>query len=345
MTQPPQTLPPLSLKAKLFMGLFGVLLGLGALFSAQYFLRPTTEGIEFENVEDFRNALNDSRGNGKYRRPDGSLPFVAVITAHPSDDIIYTLRPNLNDNFTGVTLTTNSHGMRSPERPNEKPPGIYRIALMGDSFAFGWGVDQNQGFAQVIENELNQKHNGQPRIEVLNFGIPGYSTFQEVALFQERALQFKPDAVLVFLVDNDFDFPFFIRDHSKPSGLVQSFSLRKVGKSDNPLLQAQRDAMKGKDPVSSFRRLDSICKNAGIASFVVVNPRKEWREITSKLAPLRDSTSIHLLSIGESFEQIVQEKGYKDSDMNLPNDPHPTALRHRIYGELISSQLSPFIKQ
>jgi hypothetical protein len=345
MTNNSRPTEPLNLKAKLILAAFGSLLGLGALSIAYYTLRPTTEGVEFENVDDFRNALKDSRGNGKYRRPDGSLPFVAVINPHPSDEIIYTLRPNLKDNFTGVTVTTNSQGMRSPERPIEKPDGVYRIALMGDSFAFGWGVDQEKGFAQVIEDRLNQAFEGHPKVEVLNFGIPGYSTFQEVALFQERALQFKPDAVLVFLVDNDFDFPFFIRDNSKPSGLVQSFSLGRLGQSNNPLLQAQKEAMKGKDPMSSFVKLNSIAKPAGLESFVAINPRKGWREITKKLSPLKDTTLIHLIDIGEPFELIVREKGYTDADMNLPNDPHPTALRHQIYGELMSERMAPIIRQ
>lgn len=326
------------MKERILLALFGALLGITSAVGAFLLLSPSREGVEFESVEEFRDALKDSRGDGRYRRPDGSLPFVAVIESNPSDDIIYTLRPHLNDNFTGVNVKTNSLGMRSPERPIDKPAGVYRIALMGDSFAFGWGVDQDKGFAQVLEDSLNSQFKGTKTFEVLNFGIPGYATFQELALFQERALQCKPDAVLFFVVDNDFDFPFFIKDKSKANALVRSISLGSVESSESQ--KARKELLAGRDPVSSFLKLDEVARRERIASFVAVNPRKNWRGILKKFSPLREKTSIRFIDFGDDFEKIVAEKGYTDSDMNLPNDPHPTALRHRIYGELLAQGIA-----
>ena len=331
-------------RTNIILALIGSTIGLVAVYCAKLILLPKREGTEFKSVEDFRSALNDSRANGRYRRPDGSLPFAAVINSHPSDDIIYTLKPNLNDNFTGVNVKTNSFGMRSPERPIIKPSVTFRIALMGDSFAFGWGVDIKSGFAQVIEDLLNQDLNGSPKVEVLNFGIPGYSTFQEVALFQERALQFEPDAVLVFLVDNDFDFPFFIKDSSKESGLVQSFSLSRIDRSNAPLLNAQKAAMKDKGPVKSLTRLIQLTDPLHIPVYLAVNPRRDWRNIMKKLSKLHE-TSLHFLEFGAEFEEIVKKNGYTDKDLNLPKDPHPTALRHSIYGKLIAQELVETIQQ
>ena len=263
---------------------------------------------------------------------------MAVIESNPSDDIIYTLRPHLNDNFTGVTVRTNSLGMRSPERPIEKPAGVYRIALMGDSFAFGWGVEQEKGFAQVLEDSLNARFNGSKKFEVLNFGIPGYATFQEVALFQERALQFKPDAVLFFFVENDFDFPFFIKDKSKSDTLVRSLTLG--GAESATSQKARKELLDGRDPVSSFVKLDELARREGIVSFLAINPRKNWRGILKKLSPLKERTSIRFIDFGGEFQRIVADNGYKDADLNLPNDPHPTALRHRIYGELLAKGMA-----
>ena len=101
--------------------------------------------------------------------------------------------------------------------------------------------------------------------------------------------------------------------------------------------------MRGKDPVSSLRILDTVVKESGIQSFVVVNPRKDWRSITKRLAPLRAETKIQILDIGTEFERIEKINGYSSADLNLPNDPHPTILRHRIYGELMASRLAGFI--
>ena len=329
------------MKERIVLVLFGSFVGLLGALGAYYFLSPSRDGVEFESVEGFRTALKDPRAAGKYRRPDGSLPFVAVIEENPSDDIIYTLRPNLHDNFTGVLVDTNSFGMRSPERPIAKPAGVYRIALMGDSFAFGWGVAQKEGFAQVIEDLLNQRFKGAPLVEVLNFGIPGYSTFQEVALFKERAVSFRPDAVLFFLVDNDFDFPFFIRDSSKGNALVRSISLGAFGGAEYK--RAQKELLVGRDPISSFLKLDEMAREQGVKAFLAVNPRKNWRVIMRRLEALRGKTQIRFIDFGESFEDIVKEKGYTDADLNLPDDPHPTALRHRIYGELIAQDLAQYV--
>lgn len=327
------------MKSNIILATFGTILGLLGVYLAQLVLVPSRDGTEFASINDFRAALNDERASGKYRRPDGSLPFAAIIEPHPSDDVIYTLKPGLNDNFTGVNVRTNSFGMRSPERPLEKAPGVYRIALMGDSFAFGWGVREEEGFAHVIERELNEKIKGERRFEVLNFGIPGYSTFQEVALFQERAMRFSPDAVLVFLVDNDFEFPFFIKDPGKPSGLVQSFSLARIGRPDDKRLRAQKELMKGKGPVPSLRKLSAFAREQSIPVYVVVNPRRDWRAISKRLARLRSDPGLQFLDIGDQFERYVDQHKLSNEELNLPNDPHPTALRHRIYGELIAQHL------
>lgn len=333
------------MKANIILLLFGCFLGIAAAeVSSRYLLKPK-EGTEFENIADFRKSLNDPRSKGHTRKSDGSLPFVAVVEPHPSDEIIYTLKANLDDRFTGVRVQTNSQGMRSPERPVEKKPGVYRLALLGDSFAFGWGVEQPQIFAQVIENRLNGSLPKERRAEVFNMGVPGYSTFQEAALFRERGLQFKPDGVLVFFIDNDFDFPFFIRDKASPIGLVESFSLGRIGAQViNPKLSQQRLAKAGLDPNTVLEKLGDELSQQSVPLFVAINPRKDWKLIQKRLPVLRARPNVHLLEIGNDFDSIVTKNGYTTNDLNLPKDPHPTPLRHSIYGELLAAELEPFTK-
>jgi len=121
----------------LFIG-FGVAAGLAAANLLAHFLIPNGKAREFSSIDDFRGALNDQRADGKHRRKNGSLPFAAVIVPEPDDKLIYTLKPHLNDNFTGVTVRTNSQGMRSPERPIEKPPSTYRLAVLGERCQSLW---------------------------------------------------------------------------------------------------------------------------------------------------------------------------------------------------------------
>lgn len=102
-------------------------------------------------------------------------------------------------------IKINSQGFRDREFPAEKPAGTYRIVAIGDSFTFGIGVKAEDTFPKVLERMLDSESavNG-CKVEVLNFGVPGYNTAQEVRLFSRKALNFFPDMVLLSFVLNDF---------------------------------------------------------------------------------------------------------------------------------------------
>ncbi|HZE73302.1 MAG TPA: SGNH/GDSL hydrolase family protein [Pyrinomonadaceae bacterium] len=99
----------------------------------------------------------------------------------------------------------NSHGYRDRERSVNKPPGVYRVAILGDSFTEARQVDMDKTFTALAEQELNRRHClGTGQVEVLNFGVPGYGTGQEFLQLRERVWQFNPDMiVLQFYSGND----------------------------------------------------------------------------------------------------------------------------------------------
>ena len=317
----------------------GLAMGLGVAEISMRWMKKPAPGSEFESLEDLRAAMRSDAPHAK--KADGSVPFVDIIRENPDDRIIYELRPNLQALFTGVPVRTNSQGMRAEEVPSAKSAGEYRIALLGDSFAFGWGVLEDQAFGAAMERSLNSAGKGKYR--VLNFGVPGYSTFQEVAVFESKGLAFEPDAVLVFFIDNDFGFPFFIRSldgKNDSSGFALS---RITSRAFTPERMLQELRSKGLDPNTVLARLDDLCASRGISLYLAINPRKEWRELYNKLTVLRDHPRIRFLDIAPSFDRIVEQHGYQQADLNLPNDPHPTALRHGIYGELLAQQMRRFM--
>jgi hypothetical protein len=99
----------------------------------------------------------------------------------------------------------NSMGMRDREHSVEKPPGVYRIAVLGDSYAEAKQVPLEATFWAVAERALADcPARGGRTIEVLNFGVAGYGTTQELLTLEHRALRFQPDLVLLaFLTGND----------------------------------------------------------------------------------------------------------------------------------------------
>jgi len=102
-----------------------------------------------------------------------------------------------------VPIRINSHGFRDVEHLLEKPPGIQRIIVLGDSIAEALQVPLEGSFPRRLETLLNGGGGGPPA-EVLNFGVSGYGTAQEYLSLKTRGAQYRPDAVvLVFTILND----------------------------------------------------------------------------------------------------------------------------------------------
>lgn len=122
------------------------------------------------------------------------------------------LRPGAEGWFRGEGgsyVRINSDGMRDREHSLAKPAGTFRIAVLGDSFAEAMAVPAEQAFWSVMERELAGCAPGR-RIEVLNFGVAGYGTAQELIMLRRNVWKYNPDLVLLaFFTGND------VRNNSK----------------------------------------------------------------------------------------------------------------------------------
>ena len=97
----------------------------------------------------------------------------------------------------------NSLGFRGREVTPRKDPGVVRVLVVGDSFVFGIGVDEEHLFVTRLERRLRDL-TGVPH-QVVNLGVAGFSTDQEYLLLRERGLALAPDVVLLLMCDNDFE--------------------------------------------------------------------------------------------------------------------------------------------
>ncbi|MCP4261115.1 MAG: tetratricopeptide repeat protein [Planctomycetes bacterium] len=105
-----------------------------------------------------------------------------------------------NPDFIQTYERTNSHGQRDKERTLQKPAGIRRILLLGDSVVEGYGLRESE----TISHQLEDLYPDQST-EVLNFGVSAYCTRAEVELLEVKGLRFNPDVVVLVFVENDFD--------------------------------------------------------------------------------------------------------------------------------------------
>lgn len=96
----------------------------------------------------------------------------------------------------------NAAGWRDGERSTAKVAGVVRVAVLGDSYTEALQVAEQARFTSVLERELNAQ--GRGRFEVLNFGVSGFGTGQELLALRERVLAYAPDVVLLaFVTGND----------------------------------------------------------------------------------------------------------------------------------------------
>jgi len=121
----------------------------------------------------------------------------------PSRERGWTLRPGASGLVSGETrqeVRINSHGFHDRERSYEKPDGTFRIAVLGNSWTEALQVPLEKTYPAVLEGELQGRScwNGK-RIEVLNFGVAGYSTGQELLALRQEVWKYQPDLVVLAL--------------------------------------------------------------------------------------------------------------------------------------------------
>ena len=124
---------------------------------------------------------------GLYLKEDSDNPNIA-----------FEHKPNSSMKLMDVMVDINSDGLRDKEYPVQKD-NKYRIIFLGDSLTLGWGVAKNATFEQILEEKLNSRH----PTEIIDFGTGNYNTVQEVNLFIEKGIKYRPDKVILFYFIND----------------------------------------------------------------------------------------------------------------------------------------------
>jgi lysophospholipase L1-like esterase len=95
-------------------------------------------------------------------------------------------------------IDVNSLGLRDREITLAHPRGRRRILIVGDSIAFGSGLDVGERFSEVLGRELGDS------VEVINAGVPGWGNDQEMLFYEQRLRRLKPDVVILsFTGGND----------------------------------------------------------------------------------------------------------------------------------------------
>jgi hypothetical protein len=113
-------------------------------------------------------------------------------------ELEFKLKPDFRGGQIGsefqVSVSTNSSGFRDNKQFLKEKGGAYRILGLGDSFIFGWGVEEDQTFLSRL-GTLLESQSGR-KVEAFDLGVWGYGTIQEVKVF-EQFRDYKPDLVIL----------------------------------------------------------------------------------------------------------------------------------------------------
>lgn len=115
-------------------------------------------------------------------------------------DLGHRHRPNADAQLMGVAVKTDSHGFRSTEIPVKVPPGVARIAFVGDSTTLGWGVAQNETAAARVTAALVAEGR---KVDSYNLGVGNHNTLQELTWFRDVGVAMKPDIIVLSYFIND----------------------------------------------------------------------------------------------------------------------------------------------
>jgi hypothetical protein len=224
----------------------------------------------------------------------------------------WTLRPGAQGVIIEETqqyVHINGHGFRDQERSYEKAENTIRIAVLGNSWTEALQVPLEKTYCSVLEHKLTEGScfSGK-RIEVLNFGVSGYSTAQELLLLRQEVWKYHPDIVIVAF--------YSARDVAN--------NVREFNNSANPE-QSPYFVYHGKDLVldDSFRALPAVQKRQ-----IMMQNVRGW--MTDHVLVLQAVNSLVRYGRAQVAMAAVKERAEK-SDVDT--------LEHSIYKEPSTPQL------
>jgi hypothetical protein len=129
-------------------------------------------------------------------------------TFYTTDDARgYALQPNMRGWYRkegAAYIQINSDGLRDREHARQKPPHTFRIAILGDSYAEALQVPLENSFWHITEAQLRAcPALGGRDVEVINFGVSGYGTAQELITLRQKVWDYSPDLVLLAVTTNN----------------------------------------------------------------------------------------------------------------------------------------------
>lgn len=317
-------------------------------------------GLRIYILVNHKALIEQAFANTKNPTPNTTVTLGEMIRSDINETIIYGLKPNLNVYHLNSLISTNSDGWRDDEFYLEKPADTKRIVVLGDSVAFGWGVEKDERYSEVLEELLGSAFT-EFKWEVYVFSAPGYSLFNEVEVLKEQALLYDPDLIIYSYVHNDHCLPSFLQtrsslltfrsiifDYLRPDSWTADYLSSKHGLN---LVYGICSASRAPKKYKQYVGEDAFALH--LDKFITMTEKKDiplvfwvtgvmFKDLPREyLSYSIDSDNFYYINVISELEELYAS--YSSEELVLSKtDAHPSAIGHRLFGEVLFDKLNDF---
>lgn len=295
--------------------------------------------------------------------PGKKIDLCDLMMPAPDPLIVYNMKPGARGMLRGIPVRNNELGFRDDPLTTTSAPRRLRVVGLGDSSMFGLGVEHEQCYLELLEDEFRNLLGRGWQVDFINTGVPGYNSVQEVETFTQRCLGLNPDAVIIQFDNNDTYMPAMM---AKPDFMLARYcfmahpldviggqfsgagALYVLGQEKRMCMK--ETALSGWESIrQAYGRLATLCREKGIPLFVLTIfedfPRINIGELPDEghgriLKICRDLK----LNVVQTFPRanawmIDHQADYLKLVMSR-SDPHPNPIGHGLIAQALLPPLS-----
>lgn len=282
------------------------------------------------------------------------LGLSGLIEPSSHSEIIFELKPNLNTYFQLTNFKTNSEGLRDKDYSFSKDNNIFRVAVIGDSFAMPLGVELDESFHSLLEEKFNNRQQNL-NYQFINFGVGGYSLRQYLGVLKFKAQKYNPDLVLIIFCpyndqvppnEKNFIKPYKVKQETFP--FFESFVLKSFNKIRRKSVKENHNNKKTnlfrkfpkeweKYMSNIFSDMNSYSKKNHTPVIIVYLTNQYDEKFVDALKNIVENSGLNFADASYPFKEL----DYQDYRI-YPTDNHPNGEAHKIFANELYDYLINF---
>jgi len=257
-------------------------------------------------------------------------------------------KKNKEATLQNIDIKLNSFGMRSPE-PN---PDKKKILFLGSSISLGWGIENENSYAEIVNNRLNEED---LNYQVLNASVGNYNTFRYIENFLRNQTAIDPDIIVINYFLNDAEIlpmgsgNFLLKNSELAASLTiavkKMIANNKESLDDhyNTLYKPENQGFRLME--NSLAKLAKYAKTKDIKVYLVLIPDIHFLQdypflpIHNKMNAISQDYDFEFIDFYETLKGLNFDKL-----QIIPGDSHPNEYGHNLIGNKLSDVLISDLK-